>query len=271
MINKSNFTSYTVLILMISLFSACEKVIDIKMDSAEKKYVIEAVATDVAGMANVKISQTKNFNENDNFNGVAGATVSITETGGATISCIETSAGIYEAPLFSATPGKTYTLSVLLAGNRYSAVCAMPLKVNLDSVFVTKEFIDTSEENIVNVQFLDPAGRGNNYRFVQYINTVKGKENFVANDDYTDGNPITGKLFYFPGDGGSKTIESGDHVTIYMLCIDPQVYKYWYSLQSGATGNGNGASPANPVTNIKGGALGYFSVHSFQSKTMLVP
>ena len=65
---------------------------------------------------------------------------------------------------------------------------------------------------------------------------------------------------------------SGDQVTVDMLCLDPAVYKYWYSLDRGATGGGiSGATPANPVTNISGGALGYFSAHTLQSKTMVVP
>ncbi len=56
-----------------------------------------------------------------------------------------------------------------------------------------------------------------------------------------------------------------------MMCIDAAVYKYWYSfLTGGASGDSNSASPANPVTNIKGGALGYFSAHTLQTKTVVV-
>jgi hypothetical protein len=56
-----------------------------------------------------------------------------------------------------------------------------------------------------------------------------------------------------------------------MQCIAPAVFKYLYSLDQGASGGNNSASPANPVTNIEGGALGYFSVHTIESKTMVVP
>lgn len=56
-----------------------------------------------------------------------------------------------------------------------------------------------------------------------------------------------------------------------MLCISPEVYKYWYSLNAGATGGNNAASPANPVSNISGGALGYFSAQTAQTKYIDVP
>ncbi|HKZ66576.1 MAG TPA: hypothetical protein VJ111_09490, partial [Chitinophagaceae bacterium] len=68
-----------------------------------------------------------------------------------------------------------------------------------------------------------------------------------------------------------EDIKSGDTVKLDMLCIDPAVYKYWYSVNQSATGNSQSASPANPVSNISGGALGYFSAHTIQTKTLLVP
>jgi len=55
-----------------------------------------------------------------------------------------------------------------------------------------------------------------------------------------------------------------------MICNDAAVYKYWYSLNDGATGTGQSASPANPVTNISGGALGYFSAQTVRTKGIKV-
>ena len=56
-----------------------------------------------------------------------------------------------------------------------------------------------------------------------------------------------------------------------MECIDRPIYKYWYSLDRSATGGSGQATPSNPVTNLQGGALGYFSAHTLQSRTMIVP
>ncbi|HKO82838.1 MAG TPA: hypothetical protein VJU78_20670, partial [Chitinophagaceae bacterium] len=81
------------------------------------------------------------------------------------------------------------------------------------------------------------------------------------------------KLWYLvdEDENPEEEIESRDTVMLDMLCIDNVVYKYWYSVYQSATGNSQSASPANPVTNIVGGALGYFSAHTKQTKSVVVP
>lgn len=252
---------------------SCEKVIDLDLNDAEKKNVIEANITDRAGDARVVISETKNFDEDNIFTGISGATVTITESGGATTTLNEVTTGVYESSGLVAVPGKTYTLNVNVNGTNYSAISVMPQKVNMDTIFVTNEFLFTQFQKIVNVEFQDPPGRGNNYRFIQYINGVKEDQAIVQNDDYTDGRNVNNKLFYFADDDeeDETKIESGDTVRVEFLCIDAAMYKYWYSLERSATGIGGQATPSNPVSNMQGGALGYFSAHTFQTKTMIVP
>lgn len=262
---------FTLMILAL-LLSSCEKVIDVDLNAADLKYVIEAVVSDRAGNAKVLITQTKNFNEDNTFPGISGAVVKVTEQGGLPVNFIETSPGVYEAPGLVAATGKTYRLDVSIGNNSFKAVSTMPQKINLDSVYITDEVLFGDTRKTANIEYHDPLGRGNNYRFIQYVNTYKENQIFVANDDYTDGNKIISKLFYFtdsPDDPHS--IKSGDQVKIEMFCIDPAVYKYWYSLSRSATGGSGQATPANPVSNLQGGALGYFSVQTYQSKTIIAP
>jgi hypothetical protein len=108
---------------------------------------------------------------------------------------------------------------------------------------------------------------------VQYLNGRKDLAIFWENDAFTDGQFVLLQL-----DNGvdkkydPRRIQSGDTVTVHMFCINAFVYKYWYSLQTGGgAGRGNMAAPANPVTNIKGGALGYFSAHTVDQKTVIAP
>jgi hypothetical protein len=161
---------------------------------------------------------------------------------------------------------------VTVGGNLFTATSTMPVKINLDTIYTTDELIFTDTRKIVNVEFHDPPGRGNNYRFIQYVNGLKEKQLFVQNDDYTDGNLNISKLFYFPDkDSDSTIIKTGDTVTVDMLCIDPKIYKYWFSLVRNTNGDNNNTTPANPVSNIEGGALGYFSAQTLQTKTMKIP
>jgi hypothetical protein len=54
-----------------------------------------------------------------------------------------------------------------------------------------------------------------------------------------------------------------------MMNIDKNVYTYFNNL----TGDGfdNSATPANPKSNISGGALGYFSAYANQVRSIVVP
>jgi hypothetical protein len=275
---KILYSKTRIIVRLISLFcglfilSSCEQVIDLDLNESAKKYVIEAVITDQPNTARVLITQTKNFDENNDFPGISGATVTISETGGATTDMIESAPGVYASAAFTATSGKTYELTVNIAGQSFSALSTMPVKVSFDSLFVTDEFLFTDTRKIANATYVDPAGRGNNYRFVQYVNGKKEEQVLVMNDDYTDGRPIISKLFYFSDeDDDSSIINSGDTLTVDMLCIDAAIYRYWYSLARSATGSSGQATPSNPVSNIRGDALGYFSAHSFQTKTITVP
>ena len=51
--------------------------------------------------------------------------------------------------------------------------------------------------------------------------------------------------------------------------IDEKVYNYWFSLSQNV--NDATAAPANPVTNLSNGALGYFSAFSRSSVEGIVP
>ena len=270
--NRSSSFLKLIIAFFTVLISSCEKVIHLDLNTAEKKYVIEATVTDQPGTAEVLLSQTKNFDDNNQFIGVSGAVITVKEEGGLLTTFTEISPGRYEAPVLAGTSGKSYDLSINVAGNAFTATSTMPARVNLDSVYTTDELIFTDTRKIVNVVFQDPAGRGNNYRFIQYVNNLKEKQLFIQNDDYTDGRLNITKLYYFADDKSDSTIiKSGDSLRVDMLCIDPNVYKYWYSRARNTNGDNNNVTPANPVSNIQGGALGYFSAHTLQTRRMKVP
>jgi hypothetical protein len=54
-----------------------------------------------------------------------------------------------------------------------------------------------------------------------------------------------------------------------MANIDRPVYDYFNQLATNT--NGQGATPANPVSNFSGGCLGYFSARSTDVKTVIIP
>lgn len=253
-------------------FSSCQKVIDVDIKNVEKKYVVEAVITDQLDSSKVLISTTKNVSENNNFPGISGATVTVTDETGIVTTFTEDSAGYYYAHTFRGAIGKTYTLRVIANGETFTASSTMPPTVNMDTLFISDELLFGEARKLANTTYQDPPGKGNCYRYVQYINGKKEKTIFTNNDDYTDGKYVEAKLWYLADDDEEEQkIKSGDTVRLDLFVIDPAVYRYWFSLNQSATGNSQSASPANAVTNISGGALGYFSAHTVQSKTIVAP
>ena len=268
--NKRFFAAICTLCCM-AMFTSCQKVIDIKLNDTSKKFVIEAIVSDQLDSSKVLLTQTKNFNEDNQFPGINGAVVSVTDNLGTTTNFIQTTAGVYRpAAGFRGIVGRTYNLSLTVAGTTFTATSTMPVKVNLDSAYTTDEFLFGENRKLVTVDYKEPLGRGNNYRFVQYNNGVKEPTVFVNNDDYTDGKNVADRLFFFADDDHEyNKIKTGNLVTIEMLCVDAANYLYWFSLDQSATGNNQSASPANPTTNIKGGALGYFSAQTYQKKSFI--
>ncbi len=260
------------LLLATGLFS-CQKVINVDIRDAEIKPVVEAVVSDIPGESVVKLSTTKKISESNQFPGISGAVVSVTDDAGIRTTFAETTPGVYTDASFTGAVGKTYFLEIKSNGETFTARSTMPQKINLDTLFITEEVLFGETRKLANIAYQDPPGKGNCYRYVQYINGNKSKPIFVNNDDYVDGKYVDTKLWYIVDDEDDEEeeIKSGDTVEIAMLCIEPVVYKYWFGVFQSATGNTQSASPANPVTNITGGALGYFSAQTFQKRSVQVP
>lgn len=262
--------TYIILAIILLGSTACEKVIDIDLKSVENKYVIEAMVTDEAGGAKVLISQTKNFSDNNDFNGVADAVVTITDNEGNTSTLQESSQGIYDDATLAGIPGRTYSLSIKIDDETFTSTTVMPEIINMDSLYITEDYLFGEVRKSANVEYIDPVGKGQSFRFILYNNGVKSKSIYIQDDEYSDGNDQLVRL-RSPGDD-EEEMKSGDIIKVEMLAIDPAVYKYWNSfLSGGASGSSNTASPANPTSNISGGVLGYFSAHNVQSKTVTVP
>ena len=258
-----------ILLLIISVQWSCEKAIDLKLKDNILKYVIEGTITNESGTCRVSISETKEFGDDNQFKGISGAIVKI-ENKGTSIVLTETGKGVYEAPAITGIPGETYSLSVSIKDKVFKASSTMPQLVPfLDFTLKAADF-DTTRATPM-VKFKDPGNVKNFYWFQQFVNDKIQKEYKVVNDDFTTGQEVNDYLV-FANDTKNKALnfKKGDRLTAEMHCIDSSVYTYLYSL-FGANGSDNGAAPTNPISNISGDALGFFSAHTVQRKTITIP
>jgi hypothetical protein len=160
----------SVLFLPMIMFTSCKKVIDLDLKNSEPKFVIEGVVTNEPGTARVLISMSKNFNESNQFEGVSGAIVKISDNG-TDFTLSESSPGIYQNVSINGTPGHVYQLYVEVDGKIFTATSTMPQPVLLDTLYIsTGPF---GQFKFPTIAFTDPGGIDNGYRFVQYLNGVK--------------------------------------------------------------------------------------------------
>lgn len=254
--------------------SSCTKNIHLDLSRSEEEYVIQGMITDSAGGCRVSISTDQDFYDTAVHAGISGATVTITDDSGLTITLPETSTGVYSSPSLAGRPGDTYYLSVGIAGKSYTASSTMPQPVALDSIYGGVDNFFGDSRKVVHAVFKDPPGKGNSYRFVEYVQGFEQSSIFIQNDDINDGISIDNELINFntSNDNNNNTnnrkIQAGDSIRVVMQCIDPAVYTFWYSLNQSASGSAQ-AAPDNPVSNISGGAFGYFSAQTVREKSFI--
>jgi Domain of unknown function (DUF4249) len=258
-----------VLMVTVSFLAGCKKVIQVNLDNSESQIVITGEVTNQPGPFTVTISKTANFYQDNNFPPVSGAFVSIAGNG-VVDTLSEVAPGRYATHILEGIEGVPYDLLVASGGKQYKATSIMPAQVELDSI----GFIASSRDNSLFpvAYFQDPAGVPNYYQFIEFVDgkrLANGRGNFVFDDRLSDGRYISRVLY-----SDSSNLKSGTVVSVEMKCIDKNVYNYINQmLQVSGGGNSGFASPTpdNPVTNISGGALGYFSANTISSRHIKVP
>jgi hypothetical protein len=254
----------TCLLLLPLIFAACKKVINVNLNSTSPRYDVEGNVTNQPGPYLVAITKSVNFDQDNLYPAVSGAVVVITDvTANQADTLTETSAGNYNTHVITGTPGHTYQLYINAAGNIFTASSTMPSVVALDSLYTQPSPFGGSHPQLVPL-YTDPVLIGHNYHyyhFTEYYNDTESSNVIVREDNLINGQvvkqPINGSELY-----------AGDSVALYLECIDSGMYVFYTTLE--LTENQNSATPANPLTNLTGGALGYFSAHTSSLKTLIV-
>ena len=254
---KKIFLFSTVIIALLS----CTKTIDVDLKSASPAIVIEGKLGSNAA-ASIQISKSGPFSSNNTFPGVSGASVNITDDLGKTYWLTEISAGLYTNTTLIGIPGHSYNLSVNIDGKNYTATSTMPAQVKLDTLLMEKLSLMDKMGWAAVPQYTDPAGFGNYYRFIETINGKRYPNYWVWDDRI-----VNDGISRIPLIQGDSSINLHDTIEVEMQCIDKNMYRYFTAL---ANVQMNATTPANPDSNIRGGALGYFSAYTSSRKKIIV-
>lgn len=249
-----------ILFLLVTFLSAgCQQVVDLKLNNADAKLIIQGSVNNTAGPYQVTITKSIGFYQDNVYPTVSGALVIITDSTAAVRDTLsEVAPGIYETHFISGHAGNTYLLKVALDGKTYAASSTMPQPVVLDSVTFN---YDTKNTIRAVANFQDPAGVSNYYKFSCYTNGKNLNEVHTFEDRLSDGRYIREKM-----DNDTSDIKKNDYVQLNPICLDKAVYTYMSEAEDIAYNNDNLVAPSTPQTNLTEGALGYFSAETISSR-----
>ena len=250
---------------------SCQKVIEIDLEEAERQVVIDGGVHEGDDHIHVRISKTTSFFDTSSPEGIGGASVNVTLPDGTVVPLNDGGYGYYssgDVPLLSSG---SYSLKVESGGKTYTATSVMSPSLPLDTLeyeFQEAQFGGDPGYNVF-LLFQDQIGK-DYYRVVTEINGElmnQPSDIFVFDDNLNDGNPIRIPIF-------TRLFEPGDSVVVELQLLDAELYEFYQTFAAVASedaGSPFSAAPANPETNIVGGALGVFGAYTSSKKTIVLP
>jgi Domain of unknown function (DUF4249) len=279
-------------------FTSCEKAIEFKLDETKPKLVVEASIEN--GQAPfVYLSRSLDYFSSvspdilaNNF--VRNAEVYISD-GNVTHQLREYAipvGGGYNFYYYSNDPAnpssaitgqlnKRYSLRIVAEGKEYTAETTIPNTTRrIDSLFwKLAPQGNTPEKVMLMVKATDAPGFGD---YIRYF-TKQNRDPFypglnsVYDDQIIDGTSYEIQVERGVARTGSipegySLFNKGDTITLKLCNIDKATYDFWRTMEFTYASVGNPfSSPTKVISNVKGGALGYFGGYAAQYRTIIIP
>jgi hypothetical protein len=262
----TKFCALTIVISLFTLFS-CEDIINIELHSVKPQIVIEGIVR-MKTLPTVRVSTTKDFNSINKYPSIKDALVEIwDDAGNREILPFNVDSDRYVATNFAlrGIERRTYNLSVKYQGKEYLAESTMLPLVKMDSLTLSK--LTLLDYPCPTIHFTNPIDmKKGGYKCTIYINDKTLTNDILISAEYMEGKSIhlILPIFFEEEERKNNPIKQGDSITVEMQCLDADLYKFFWSLDR--TDN----RMENPISNIKGGALGYFGAYSWTQKGVTV-
>ncbi len=265
-----------IIVTMVLFLTACEEVINVDLDTAVPQLVIDGsidwVKNTKGNEQTIKLSTTTGYYSTE-FPTVSGATIIVTNAANTTFNFIETpNTGEYICTNFEPVIGETYTLTIALNGQTYTATETL---INAPTI---EDTIDQNnkggfggDEVEITYYFQDNGAQDNYYLHSFVTPRVAFPEFQVENDENTQGNRTP--VFY-----ANKDLKPGDVINIKLNGISKGYFDYFKKL-SLASGNGGSPFQTTPAgvrgnivnqTNAKNFAYGYFRLSEVDTRDYII-
>lgn len=253
--------------LLLSLASACEKVIDLPLNEADQRIVVEGILKDRANSSQIVISKSAPVYESSAAEKISGAEVTVTDQSGNAYPFTELPEmpGTYRSANFVAQENTAYHLHILVEGAAITALSTTRSSPKIDSMQYTPLPLSLGTSSyLVSYHSVDNESEKNHYRLRIWVNGKESERYYLGDDRFINGQSYEAQFF-------GTSVGLGDSVFIEMLEMDGAVYDYLLGLSNEAEAvTFLSAAPANPVSNLQGDVLGYFAVFMTDTSSIVV-
>jgi hypothetical protein len=253
-------------------FTSCEEVVDVDLETAPPKLVIEAAINWEKGSSGkqqvIRLSTTTGYFESQ-IPSVSNAVVFIKNSKNQKFNFTEfNKSGRYMCNDFIPELNEEYTLTVISKGNTYTASETLKSVAPITRIEQKNDGGFTGKDIEIKAYFTDPGDEDNFYLF-KYVYSNKITSNYyVSEDKFYQGNEIFSSAI-------DEDLKAGDEVEVTHFGISKQYYNYMNILVSIAGSSVGGPFQSPPAT-VKGNIinttdknnypLGYFSLSEISTK-----
>lgn len=261
------FLVHTLSSIIVAVFlSACEKVIDIKLDEGTPQLAVDAFINNKPRKQIIILTTTAGYFNNAPSPSVIGASVKITDKNGAVYNFTDVlGVGKYEwTPGLGDTlirVGYSYILSIYYNGEHYESISyAFPVPPidSLNYEFIKGNGPATEKANYASFFAKDIVGMQNFYWVKSFVNGSflnNPSDLIVSQDGAFGGDGADGLPFILPirqSINPEKGLKSMDTIAVELHSINPETF-FFFQQTSQQTQNGGlfATPPANVISNIK--------------------
>lgn len=258
-----------IIILGTIIFSSCEEIIDIDLNSSNPKLVVEGQILKDSTVW-IKLSYTTDYftNENTIFEENASVVISDNDNNSEVLNYV--GSGIYRGEHIIGEVGKSYSLNILTEKGDYTAISSLMPQSEIYDIIVSESEMQrpgkTEKSYSIEIKFKQNPAIEDFFLLKFFVNNKLDSYALVDDKVFVVGDtiqyPVIKKLFF-----------KNDKVLVRVYSVDKESFKYHKQINDAASKGGkpgSSSTPYNPASNFGIDILGYFTAWSYVEDSVVI-
>ena len=262
---------FVTIIALFLIFSSCEEVITINLNSANPVVVVEGNITD-GQVCNLKLTYTADYFNSEAPKSIDNAVVTLTDSKGGSEILTSAGNGHYAGKSLSGEFSTQYKMDIKIGNVDYVGTSYLPSPVSFNRLYFEKS---TTER-------FNPQKNKTSYKLNLWINDDVKDVNYYILNISNNSDTIPNRYLLFEDSYLSQTgvisysatrrsFSEGDTVNVKICSVDHETYLYYTQLNDVSSGRmGESSTPYNPKSNFGINVMGYFMAQSVADTTVIV-